>query len=303
MYKAHKLSFYAFQTYPPADHVFDGSQTHWKLGKSEIILKSENNKIRLTGNLVIPYAGGATPLVGKLNLEGESRQTQLKAESEGFTDHVWSPMMLRGQGRFDYTIDGQSQVIEGSAYFDRNQSNKPLPHLGIDDWHWCRLSFPKETLVLYFLKSKEGTWQRWAFRSNDTKDLEPIKVSSHRVQNPKTDRYGIKWHLTHELELETVDTPLQLSLMSPVDRSPFYMRHLVRANLGAVWSNGVYERILPQKIDQTWMQPLIAMRINEWHRNKSMWLALFEGPSGGKIRRLWRSWLSPQSIETKEVSL
>ena len=47
--------------------------------------------------------------------------------------------------------------------------------------------------------------------------------------------------------IETVDTPLQLSLMSPVDRSPFYMRHLVRANLGAVWSNGVYERILPQK--------------------------------------------------------
>ena len=73
------------------------------------------------------------------------------------------------------------------------------------------------------------------------------------------------------------------------------MRHLLKAKQKKDWAYGVYERVLPLKIPKQWMQPLIAMRINEWHRNKSVWLALFEGPSRGKVVRLFKSWTQSNS--------
>jgi hypothetical protein len=211
-------------------------------------------------------------------------------------------MMLRGKGRFKGQAHKEVTLIAGSAYMDRNQSEESLPRLGIKDWHWCRLSFPEETWVFYFLQGLDGVWLQWAFCANADHNFKKVTVAKHEVRNKKRDRYGIHWHATHLFYVENKPTPIKMDLSTALERSPFYMRHMAKVSWENHHGQGVYERILPQKISQKWMQPLMAMRINEWHRNKSAWLPLFEGPSKGKIRRLWNNWTHrKKTINSKEA--
>ena len=303
VYRNHKLDFYAFQTYPPEFFSVNADQTQWRVGDSHLKMSHHRDQVTLTADLRISYAGSSEPFVGQLRVKGKSRITSPVQAAGTTEDHVWSPMMLRGQGNLEYRWAAHNDRIEGTAYFDRNQSERPLTQLGIRDWHWCRLSFPNETVVLYFLQDHEGDWQRWAFAATDKNDFKTIPVIEHKANHAKKDRYGIRWNQKHEIYLKDREHSLEIELRSPVDRSPFYMRHLLKAKQGDDWAYGVYERVLPKKIPQQWMQPLIAMRINEWHRNKSIWLALFEGPKRGKVGRLFKSWTQSSSAVEKGKSL
>ena len=290
LYKRHRLDFYAFQTYAPDQIHISEDQKEWRMGNSELKLVAEEGSLLLTAHLELPFAGSDTPFTGDLKIEGYLRNAAPSMGSHEHPKHVWCPMMLQGKGLFEGQANAEITTLTGSAYMDRNQSEESLPQLGIEDWHWCRLSFPEETWVFYFLKGIDGKWLQWAFCADADHNFTQVEVLKHEVKNIKRDRYGILWHQTHFFHVKSKPEPLQMELSPALERSPFYMRHMSNASLGAHQGQGIYERILPQKISQKWMQPLMAMRINEWHRNKSMWLALFEGPAKGKLKRLWNSW-------------
>ncbi|MBL90277.1 MAG: hypothetical protein CMH56_00495 [Myxococcales bacterium] len=294
VYKEGKLDFYAFQTYPPEGLYVNLDQNHWCLGNSTITLKESASETYLQASLNINYAGGEKPLIADLEVKGVRRNSALSLLEDKITSHVWSPMMLCAQGQFSGTIAGQPFRIEGPSYMDRNQSLDSIQDLGIKDWHWARISMKEKTWILYFLQDHQDEWTQHAFSATPDGQMALEYVQSFEQKKLIKDRYGIRWARTSRVELFNQHQPLELSLSDPLEHSPFYMRHVITAKQGDEVGHGVYERLVPSRISLKWLQPLMAMRINEWHRNRSMWLPLFEGTSNDRWTRLLRSFYQPK---------
>ncbi len=100
----------------------------------------------------------------------------------------------------------------------------------------------------------------------------PVKV---RPQRWRRDRYGLRW--APELELVAENLCLRVEQERPVDRSPFYLRHPVRASLDGASGRGWGEQVVPGSIDSRLLRPLVEMRIQRL-KNNSIFLPLFAGP-------------------------
>lgn len=290
VYRNGALDSYAFQTYAPEHTFVNAQQTEWTLGSSFIRLDGPKEQLNLQAALEVPIAGAKAPLIANFSVSGVRVGQVPTVGADPHCTHVWSPMMLKGKGQVAGHYGEEKFSFQGSAYLDRNQSAVPLHDLGISDWHWARIAFQDRTLVLYFLQDEEQVWVQHAFETGSDGVLHLRKVTAFQQQEPKKDRYGIRWSRRMIFKLENCQTPVEVQLSDALEHSPFYMRHMVHAAIGDEIGRGVYERLLPNQIRLKWMQPLMAMRINEWHRSKSMWLPLFEGPSRDRWSRLFRSW-------------
>jgi hypothetical protein len=288
----------------------DGREHFYALDTSEASVASETADTLTIGRSRFSVTGGEgrTRVVADLDLsiEGSGRVAG-RIEVEGPTAVVpdlgvgplaWAPVVLKGAGRVDLGWRGGSVRGEGRAYVDGNASSEPLETLGIDDWRWGRLAFPRQELVWFRLERERGLPGTSIVLTADDRGQATLHRGAtvdHR--DGSIGLYGLRRSSSLRLAAPSLGE-VAIHFRHRVDDGPFYQRYLVEAR-GADGATGlgVAERIAVPRLSAAWHRPLVEMRIQRGSAPRSMWLPLFSGARDGRVGRLLASMVRRQRTE------
>ena len=236
----------------------------WEMGDSLFEEHVEAGQRRLHIRLRVPTPRGT--------LEGEIETTGpiLRGSGEGGV-HGWSPLMGLGRGQVSLRCGTWRTELQGTCYRDRNECARPLDQLGITRWTWGRAGLGDRLFCWYLIEGEQPS-ARVFYEEDGRLEALPVEV---RPQRWRRDRYGLRW--APELQLEGQGFRLHVEQERPVDRSPFYLRHSVRASLEGASGRGWGEQVVPGSIGSRLLRPLVEMRIQRL-QNNSIFLPLFAGP-------------------------
>lgn len=295
VFKDGKPDFYLLSEHEPSDCSWDPEQGRWRFGDTLFRSTVTKDKVLLEIDYQAKAPGFPGTLGGTLRVEGPRRASPEDQKRQ--TEHSWEPLTLgAATGRLSIGCGDYQAELEGRAYYDRNAGDRPLHALGIQDWYWGRFPFSDREIVVYLLMAEDGRdeyhvlevdergvlrhWQearldteRWARSALCSRYPKRLRVSSHNKE------------------------PLLIELQPPMDDSPFYRRFVARCTQGEAAVLGVFEHVLPHKIDPGWSRALVKMRIHQATKANSIWLPLFSGPQAGRWGRLFRSWLGKSPAE------
>lgn len=292
VYQGGTQTCYLFQEYEPAQASWAPAQgrtgeTRWRFGDTEIssVLRTGRREVRVELDCALPVAGRLT---GTVQARGASC-TGLEATgaSEGPSDHAWAPLAMVAEGEARLRFQGHEVRLEGRAYHDRNAGRRPLHDLGIRAWSWGRLAFPGRELIWYQLDpedraapARQLVLEVSAEGRVRTAEERPLTVGATRLSP-----FGLR--SPRSLRFEEPDgEEVRVTFDHVVDDGPFYQRYLVSGSCGRERARGTAELVVPGRIDQAWMRPLVRMRVHRAAGGNSFWLPLFTGSRQGRVERL-----------------
>ena len=162
---------------------------------------------------------------------------------------------------------------EGRAYHDRNGGKCALTDLGLTSWRWGRVALPEQEVV-FSVPEGEGPSTLIVVERDGTG-----VASRHRwfaVARPCTILVRAAMAATDRAAHGTRGFSLSNSTASSMTRRSISGASCAEF-LGGVVGCGIAEHVLVDRIDASWMRPLVQMRIDRGPAS-SMWLPLFNGP-------------------------
>lgn len=289
-YRDGRQEYYLLQQFAPEEASWNEEQTAegrnevWRFGATTIRRTIETGRVTLVAALDCRQE--ALPsLTGLLRLEGAVAQQFSGDETAGQTGHCWGVVAGQAAGSCSLQTESETLEVRGIGYHDRNWAPAQLDQLGIASWTWLRVSSTEETLVLYLLWPEDGGAARVIGRSMATDGtVRRIAPEQVRSSGARRDRYGVS--MVETITVGGSRGDLVLSLASPVERGPFYLRAAVADGSGS-W-RGWAETVVPKRIDGTLERPLVRMAVHRRHGGNSFWLPLFAGLRRSRIARLFR---------------
>lgn len=301
VYGGGRERFYLLSELPPDQCAWGDDDRSWRFGDSTFTWTDSPGPeggapIRVVEadlNLALPTGGRIT---GRLRVSGSLRRDPA-GPRDGFAGdaactHLWSPLVAAGHGTLELQTPSGDLRVEGRAYHDRNSAAQPLDRLGIDRWWWGRLALPGRDLIFYRLvPSSPGA---------ATRDL-VVEVSANgscrlredaglKFSRPRLNAWGLRW--PSRVTFSDPDgRPAEVEVSAVLDNGPFYQRYLLRGEVGmdevgGETGYGIGENLVPDRVDTDLLRPLVRMRVHRAEGPNSMWLPLFSGDSGGRVRRL-----------------
>ncbi len=280
LYRAFQPAFYLLQEYDPSTVVWDGSS--WTFGENKFHFCSNPVQSELSLNIKANVPQHSDVLEGTIRLTGKIRTGGEGPHSE---EHHWVPILVAAQGEAALRCGDETYNISGRGYHDHNSGTVPLHALDIDRWWWGRIALPDRELIWYSLIPKNETEPIHISLSVDrngntaTKALQEVKIVK-----PKRSLYGLSWPTAFEFEAPWGES-VRVDTCSKIDDGPFYQRYIIKAQCELGEGYGFAEQVVPDKVDQDWMRPLVKMRVAAT-QNNSFWLPLFCGPTQGRWSRL-----------------
>lgn len=286
--------FYLLSELPRDECEWQADGRSWRLGDSTFTWidspgGAPTRALAASLNLALPTGGR---VVGELRLSGPLRRDCAVIDSgagrqaSAGCSHTWTPMIAATRGSLELHTPGGELRVAGRAYHDRNSAAQPLHDLGIHSWWWGRLALPGRDLVFYRLTPSEpGAEPRnlvvelaadGSSRTVET-DLEPRRI--------RRSTWGLRW--PQSVTFPDPDGRLvEVEVGSVLDNGPFYQRYLLRGRCGADDGYGVGENVVPDRVDNDLLRPLVRMRVHRSAGPNSVWLPLFSGDSAGRWGRL-----------------
>lgn len=276
LYRGGRQVDYALQEHRPADIAWSDGGATVHFGNSRIRTSRVGAELHLEISLDLVVPGSDRRLTGRITLVGPGACLAGVHPDEG--PHRWCPLV--GPARVEAQLETAAGpfTFEGWGYHDRNGSRVGLHTLGIKEWAWGRIVEPNQTWIYYALWPEEGAPLSWSVTLDRRGQLRRDRSAALVEGAPRRARYGM------------VHRPLQVGGRSIATRrlledGPFYLRSLVEVD-GAI---GVGEWVRPDRIDLPHHRPFVRMRVHRLGAKNSPWLPLFNGPSGDRWARLWRS--------------
>ena len=281
VYRNGRPDFYLLQTVAPEDASWEGDR--WQIGGLSAQLTGEE-QLTLTVDLDCDVPGTADRLTGQVRLTGPLRQSDTPGAS-GM--HSWTPLLVAAVGEADLRCGDQQWHLRGRAYFDRNQSDRPLHELGIRRWWWFRLALPDAELIGYHLVSDEPTapLRSLCLVVDLTGQTQTISSAQMEMIGHRRSLCGLSYPGTITISLPDHE-PVTIHLAHLVDSGPFYQRFQIEAHVGGKLVRGFAEQVVPGRLDQAWSRPFVRMAVHQHNGGNSMWLPLFSGPRTGRLARL-----------------
>lgn len=289
-YRDGRQEYYLLQQFSADDASWSEETTEtgrrevWRFGATTIRRSIEAGRVALEAELDCKQE--ALPsLTGLLRLEGAVAQQFAGDETAGRTGHCWGVVSGHAAGGCSLQTESETLEVRGSGYHDRNWAPAQLDQLGIASWTWLRVSSGEETLVLYLLWPADGGAVRVIGRSMATDGaVRRIAPEQVRWSGARRDRYGVA--MVETITVVGAQGDLVLSLASPVERGPFYLRAAVSDGSGS-W-RGWAETVVPERIDRALERPLVRMAVHRRNGSNSFWLPLFAGLRRSRLARLLR---------------
>ena len=263
----------------------------WSFGASQIWAEDDDNGGHTVhGSLWFPVPGSDAPLHATFRAAG--KQPSYTTPEPPAEAHRWAPMLAPGPASARL-VHGDHVVLDvtGTGYHDRNGCPKPLHELGLAHWVWGRVSTATRTVIAY-LSFPDGRDRAPLLlvadlaKDGTTRFLRPELA----LAAPRRAWFGMPWWEAWHLDLP--EGRLTLRVAPPIDDGPFYLRHLLHAELDGQPAVGFAEACRPDRVDQAWMRPLVRMCIQPAREVASWWLPLFAGPRRDRWRRLLAWWRS-----------
>lgn len=283
-----KPHLYLLQDYRSGDAELDLKTGSGTIGRSSYAITSRGSEVRLFITLNEPIPSSNDRLQGTVLVNGPT--TGLGSSQYASSRHIWAPKTVHAEGYASLSYGGQAHELRGSAYFDSNVSNTPLHSQGILSWNWGRITFPDYTLVYYEVEDTEGTRLRHLYRQGAHSELVRLRG---RLAFGRIERgfYGLK--APREVVIGAQDVSIWAEAIALVEDGPFYARGLLRAHdHNGKKGCGFCETVVPSKIDQPWQRPLVRMRTHQVGGHNSVFLPLFNGPTKGRMDRLFCAFTS-----------
>jgi carotenoid 1,2-hydratase len=251
---------------------------------------------RLSAELTLPVPGSPEPLIGSFSVTGAPARVDPSPHAPpGFlpdaaaSPHRWTPLLphARAQARFTH---GAAVVLEldGAGYHDRNESPLGLDALRIDHWTWGRAALPDRTIVWYLSWSADQPEPLLVLSEVLANGGVRVHQASVSMPPPRRATFGMPWWPSYTVH--GLDHGLEVTVDSPPDDGPFYLRAPVTVRFGDATGYGWTELCRPARVDRAWERPLIAMCLQRTAGAESMWLPLFAGPHAGRWGRLAQWW-------------
>ncbi|MGC6514866.1 MAG: hypothetical protein ACON4N_10260 [Myxococcota bacterium] len=271
---------------------------NWTFGDNQFRQTRNADEHLLEAHLNLPVPGAHDRLQGSFSVRGTPvRCTHVP---DGPLEHAWTPLLTMGNATASFTLGG-APFFEwsGSAYHDRNGSERRIDQLGIAWWTWCRFFFRDHLIISYLSWAHEGPpeWVLMVVRPDGTTERIPIAVSlGNRVRTPWQQAYPESLYLTAPdggpLHIAGQSGHLVCIHERPLDSAPFYCRGTMTGRFAGEAMRGMYEVCHPDVIDSDSFRPLVQMAVSHQTRRDSMWLPLFSGPRHDRVSRLISSWFT-----------
>jgi len=207
------------------------------------------------------------------------------ATTTGAAGHLWTPLACPAFATARVQHGTERFSITGRAYHDRNYCNAGLQDLGIRTWLWGRTVQQDGDRVFYVLWPEQGDKAEvygWELDGKGAMTRQPDLVAE--VPPTGNTLYGMPCWSGMKLTSQGVPW-VDVRLKKRVEDGPFYLRWQTEGR-GQTHGHGTAEAIVPGRIDRGLHRPLVRMRVASEQRPNSIWLPLFEGPSGDRIKRL-----------------
>lgn len=284
--RAGKTMFYSLvEHHVEEDFAADGSAV---IGQTAISVKETEGNLTLTANLEVPF-GGANHLVGRVTLSGEKLRLPGPAVDKDGEEHVWSPRVLSGVARVELSDGSERYEFSGSGYFDGNHSAQSLFRQNIRSWTWARVSFGEHSAVIYHIlgssQSAQGKAEQLIFASGTGPELLIHQEARVDFQGRRVSPYGIVAPSEVFASSETGNCRIQLG--ARVEDGPFYQRYAVSAEMDGEAGRGFLEVLRPNRVDASFLRPLVRMRTYRTAGGNSVFAPLFLGPKAGRVRRFF----------------
>lgn len=278
IYKNFRLDCYLFQEYQPDEAVWGESQ--WRFGTNE--MKTTQDGVSISLSMPVPKT--KLTLSGTIELKGVKRNDGNRASQ---TAHEWVPILMPATAAVDLVCGEEKYHFTGRAYHDHNSALHPLHKLNIQYWWWGRIALPDQELIWYSLISNDQSPP--IHLSISVFHDGSIKIYDEGIctcTNLKKSIFGLSSPASF-----TLDTPwkeqISIQTKSIVDDGPFYQRYIVHTQTQKGEGYGIAEQVVPDRVDEDWMRPLVKMRVAQsQNSNNSIWLPLFTGPKRGRWTRL-----------------
>jgi carotenoid 1,2-hydratase len=261
-----------------------------RIGSSLFESRVVDGRCNVVARLDCAVPGTDERLTGTVIVDGAAARGLGSRVPAADAEHLWTPLTGPAIGTADLAIGGRRLArLEGRAYHDRNGGSSPLHSLGIRRWSWGRLPFGDVERIFYLLWPENGGAPRCVGleidRAGEERFVPRLEVE---VGGWRRNLGGMRWPAALRL-LEEGRAWLDLSQRRLVDSGPFYLRYFVDAlSPDGERVLGTGETCEPDRVDRALFRPLVRMRVHRVARGNSIWLPLFSGPRGGRLRRLLR---------------
>lgn len=286
-YRAGRCEEYFLQEYPQQALHLGSNGRDLDLGDCRVRWHHKDSRLQLHVDLDIPIPGSSQRLRGRIETEGAATQPAI-AGGNRETSHSWYPLMTATHGSAALSIGNKSIHLAGRSYVDSNASSRPLRELGIENWRWGRVAMPDREFIYYFVESDDGSPDIQlvleVFADGSVRSHEQVKMQR---KGHRRSLYGP--HYSEVIELRSNnDLAVDIRLKHLVDQGPFYLRFVVEGvdRLSNQTGSGFAELVVPRQLGKAWHQPFVRMRCHQVGGANSIWLPLFCGPNGTRLRRL-----------------
>lgn len=283
VHQAGRPTFYALQQHEAGDWSWDPAGRTWQIGGSTLrFAVGPDGAAVLTAALDCPIPATGDRLRGTVRVTGQRR---LPGETVRRTSpHLWCPLMTATTGTASLSWGSGSAELSGRAYFDRNESDTALPHLGIDRWWWGRIPLPGRELIYYRVDGQEGR-REMVLEVREDGSSRLAEAPDIQLGPLRRGVYGLRY--PREITFRDPDGQgVTAAVQHVVEDGPFYQRFVVAAEAGAERATGVAELVVPDRIALPGFRPLVEMRVYRVGDRNSMWLPLFTGGRPGRVGRL-----------------
>ncbi|HEY5957751.1 MAG TPA: hypothetical protein VIV60_14405 [Polyangiaceae bacterium] len=292
LYRSGREALYLLQEHPPEEFRGLSSDGAMRIGRSHFEVERSSAELTLRATLDEAAPDGLSRLRGSIELRG--RPPELAMAASG-ADHVWTPRLLHAAGHASISLDGRTERITGVGYFDGNASFRPLHAQGIDSWRWARLWIGDRSFVVYDVAGRAATTKVFEGAADGSLRELPVAPQFSAI---RTSRYGIG--SPRRMSFAFGSEQVSAEAVNLLEDGPFYQRHLLNATLRSRHPGqpercteqrgvGIYEVVLPGRVDVPWQRPLLRMRTHRVGGSNSSWLPLFSGWSESRGRRLLTS--------------
>lgn len=170
--------------------------------------------------------------------------------------HQWWPCVPRGRMEVELETPGLS--FEGAGYHDSNGGTEPLERR-LERWTWSRVSGPDTTTLLYDVLARDGRLRTLSLRCEDGGTVtDGVEASAEIALG------GSRWGLSRAIRVpQGGHAILDRTLVD----APFYVRSVLRADIGQGPAWGVHETVDLQRFirpSTQWMLPFRTRGVGWW---------------------------------------
>lgn len=282
VYRGGQETFYTLREFAPENA--DKGVGRWRFGDSSIETHVHNGSYELVAELCCPVAGSNVPMRASVRLNGRQPTTD-ELPPAGGGGHLWTPLACPAFATARVAHGDERFSIAGRAYHDRNYCDAGLQDLGIETWLWGRTVRPEGDRVFYVLWPEGGGDMEvhgWELDG----DGQMVRREGLHTELPSAGKtkYGMPNWSGMKLMADG-DPWVNVKLHKRIEDGPFYLRWQTE-DVDSEGVHGTAEAIVPSRIDRGLHRPLVRMRVASEQRNNSIWLPLFDGPRGDRIKRL-----------------